>query len=67
MDIDFDEMMKPPQAAKYMKKSVSQLAKWRLVNYGPRYVRIGRSILYRKCDIKVFIDGHIVETENLNA
>jgi predicted DNA-binding transcriptional regulator AlpA len=51
-----DNYLKPPAAADYVGASVSTLAKLRVVGGGPRYVRIGRAIRYRKRDLDMWMD-----------
>ena len=47
-DVDADLLMTPSEAARFMKVSVSWLAKARMANEGPPYIRIGRSVRYRR-------------------
>ena len=43
-----DELVTPKEAAKFIKMSVSWLAKARQRGHGPEYVRFGTSIRYLK-------------------
>jgi hypothetical protein len=49
------EFLRPPEAAAYLKSSVSTLAKLRLYGGGPVFCRIGRAIRYRKTDLDDFM------------
>lgn len=35
--------------------SVSTLNKWRVAGYGPKFIKLGRRVLYRDEDIEAFI------------
>lgn len=41
----------PPELASELNIKVETLARWRLNGAGPKFVRIGRSIRYRRADI----------------
>ena len=38
---------------------VRTLQKWRLTGEGPTFVKIGRSVRYRECDVERFIDERL--------
>ena len=46
-----DPLLTPKEAAHFLRKSVSYLAKCRMYRKGPRYIKIGRSVLYRMSDL----------------
>lgn len=50
-------------AAKYLGVSVAWLKKARCEGTGPRYVKIGRAVVYRIADLDAFLDAHSVESE----
>jgi predicted DNA-binding transcriptional regulator AlpA len=50
-------LLTPPEAAKFLKMSVSWLAKARMRGDGPPFVRIGRSIRYREDDLRQWLKG----------
>ena len=43
---------------------VCTLANWRHLGRGPRYYRVGRSIVYRVSDLDLFASGTPVETSD---
>ena len=49
------EWMRPPQAAAYLKTSVSTLAKKRLTGAGVPYTKLGRNVLYGKRDCDEYL------------
>ena len=48
-------LLTPPEAAKFLKMSVSWLAKARMRGDGPPFVRVGRSIRYREDDLRQWL------------
>jgi predicted DNA-binding transcriptional regulator AlpA len=46
-----DCLLKPIEAAHFLKLSRSRLAKLRLTGEGPRYMRIGRQVRYSRADL----------------
>lgn len=54
------EMMTPDQAAEYLGMKKQTLATWRsLGRYDLPYVKVGRSIKYRKSDLDEFIESRL--------
>jgi predicted DNA-binding transcriptional regulator AlpA len=50
-----DELLLPAEIAKLLKVSLSWLAKARLAGNGPAFVKIGRSIRYRRSAVQDYI------------
>lgn len=48
-------------AARHLGLAEKTLANWRSAGKGPRYSRIGRTILYRLDDLDRFVEGHYQE------
>jgi excisionase family DNA binding protein len=46
-----DDLLKPEEAAAYLRLSKSTLAKMRLSGTGPRYQKFGRAVRYRRRDL----------------
>ena len=46
-----DELLTPPETAEYLKVTVGTLYVWRHRGQGPRGMRIGRHLRYRRRDI----------------
>ena len=49
-----EEFLSPKQAAGYLRVSKSYLDKLRVYGGGPRFLRFGRKILYRKSELNVW-------------
>jgi len=41
--------------------SVAALRKWRLLEVGPAYVKVGRLVRYAEADLVAYLDAHRVE------
>ena len=55
-------MLKEDEAAEVLGCSVALLRKWRLVEAGPAYCKLGRLVRYADADIQAFIDAQRVQT-----
>jgi predicted DNA-binding transcriptional regulator AlpA len=55
------ELLKTPEAARVLGKHPQELSDWRHQGRGPAYVKMGRSVRYRRTDIAAFIASNIVE------
>ena len=52
-----DGYMTEDQLAKEIDRSVRTIARWRAIGEGPRYVRLGRQIFYRKTSVAAWLAG----------
>ncbi len=52
---------KVAEAARYLGMSTSTLNKWRMFSTGPRYMKMGRSVLYRKEDLDSWMESRVRE------
>jgi excisionase family DNA binding protein len=52
---DNSDIMRPQEAAKYLTLSVQRLAKLRLEGGGPTFIKAGRSVLYRRADLDLWL------------
>jgi excisionase family DNA binding protein len=52
----------PPEAANYLRSSVSTLAKLRVYGGGPEFTRIGRAIRYRRADLDTYMANQLVRS-----
>ena len=50
--------LRPDAAAAFLSLSTQRLAKWRLTGGGPKYCKVGRSILYRREDLEARLSAH---------
>lgn len=63
-----DHYLKPRDAAAYTSIATSTLAKLRCYGGGPRFVKIGRAVLYRKTDLDAFMtDATVASTSEVAA
>ncbi|WJI14953.1 helix-turn-helix domain-containing protein [Pseudoxanthomonas winnipegensis] len=61
------ERLKGPDAAKYLGCSHSTLEKMRHEGRGPRYVKLGGRVFYRKSDLDAYVEAAVVETTESRA
>lgn len=61
------DRMKVEAAAKYLGLSASTLNKMRGEGRGPRYMRLGSRIVYRRQDLDQYLNAGIVETQDSRA
>lgn len=54
--------LKTPEAAAYLGLSRRTLEKWRATGKGPRYSRLGRSVVYAVADLDDFARARTVES-----
>jgi predicted DNA-binding transcriptional regulator AlpA len=62
MPDNFSKYMKPPQAAAYLQVSKSALAKKRVYGDGPKFVRWGRAVRYRREDLDAYMAARLVRS-----
>lgn len=55
-------LLAPPQLAEQIGVTVQRLAVMRMEGTGPNFIRLGRSIRYRREDIDAWIEANIVTT-----
>ena len=53
-----EEKFDTDEAAKYTKLSASTLAKRRVFGGGPKYLKLGRRVVYSKRDLDDWLDAH---------
>jgi hypothetical protein len=53
-----EEKFDTGEAAKYTKLSASTLAKRRVFGGGPKYLKLGRRVVYSKRDLDIWLDAH---------
>lgn len=54
-----NNILKTPDAAKYLNIRSSTLEQWRWNGRGPRYIKIGRSVRYRTIDLETFLEERV--------
>jgi hypothetical protein len=50
------ELLTPAEAAAILRKHPGTLANWRFIGAGPHFVKIGRSVRYRRRDLDAWLD-----------
>ena len=53
-------LLTPAETAKVLRISVRTLERYRNEGVGPRYVKVGRRVLYRENDIADWLEAHAV-------
>jgi len=61
------ERMKGPEAAVYLGVALSTLEKMRCRGQGPRFLRLGGRIFYRRQDLDAYLETCAVETADSRA
>lgn len=61
-DVDGDELLDVAEAAALLRSTANTLNGWRSQGRGPRFVRLGRSIRYRRADCLRFAERSTVCT-----
>ena len=54
-----NDLIPPEQAAEYLCVSVVPRRKWRWEGKGPKFLKLGRKVVYREQDIHDWIDGRV--------
>lgn len=57
-------VMNEKKAAEYLDLSPKTLQKYRWEQKAPAYIKVGRSVRYRKEDLDAFLDANRVEPTN---
>jgi excisionase family DNA binding protein len=62
-----DRLMTDDEAAAYLSASTSTLNFWRTQRRGPAFVKLGRNVRYRRCDLDRWIEANRRETSDSRA
>ncbi len=57
-----DELLDTERVAKVCGLSEVTLRKWRITGAGPRFVRLGRAVRYRRADLDAYLAGRAFTT-----
>lgn len=55
--IDLPAVATPKETAAFLRLGGSTLAKMRLAGSGPTFVKVGRTVTYRRDDVLAWLDG----------
>jgi len=58
-----DPLLRPEEAADYLRAKPATLQWWRVIGRGPVYIKSGRSVLYRKSALDKHLAAGIREPE----
>lgn len=58
------DLLTVKETAEMLKISVHTLNKWRTLRTGPNFVKVGRSVKYRRDSIEAWIKRKTVKTES---
>lgn len=58
-----DPLMTQRQTADYLGKVERTLERWRRDGVGPRYLRVGRTIRYRRADVDAWLNGREYQSQ----
>jgi hypothetical protein len=59
-NVDPDQLVEAAEVAKLLRIKPQTLAAWRSQNRGPEYLKVGRSVFYRRVGIGTFLAARIV-------
>ena len=54
------ELLNPTDCAQLLGLRDQTLAVWRLRGFGPRFIKVGSRIKYRRSDVEIFLDQRTV-------
>lgn len=57
-----DQLMSPAQLAEYLAVPVTSLYQWRVHGVGPRGIRVGRHVRYRRSDVEAWLNAQAEQT-----
>lgn len=52
-----EKLMNDTQVAKYLNISVAGVRRWRTLHKGPKFLKIGAAVRYRRRDVEVWLDS----------
>jgi predicted DNA-binding transcriptional regulator AlpA len=53
---DTDELLATSEFAEFIKRPPRTLERWRITGCGPRFVRCGRSVRYKKSEVQAWLE-----------
>lgn len=52
-----EPLMPPNEVGAQVGKTEAALAQWRYLGIGPKFIKLGRSVRYRRSDVEAWLDG----------
>jgi hypothetical protein len=56
-----DDTLVPAQVAEVLHTTEASLAQMRFRGKGPRFIKVGSRVLYRRSDIRAFLDANTIQ------
>lgn len=63
MAVNDDDLLTTGEVADYFRTSKSTVYGWNSSGTGPRRIRVGKRCLYRRGDVRAFLEGHVVKND----
>jgi 7,8-dihydro-6-hydroxymethylpterin-pyrophosphokinase len=60
--VNDDELITPAQLAEELHTTERSLGQMRYQRKGPKYIKVGERVLYRRSDIRDYLDARTVQT-----
>lgn len=57
-----NNVLKTSEAADYLRRGISTLERMRLTGDGPRFIKAGKSVRYRKADLDAWLESRLVRS-----
>jgi predicted DNA-binding transcriptional regulator AlpA len=58
-----NDLLTEAATAPLLRRKIKTLQQWRQLRRGPRYVKLGRSVLYPRAEIEAYIARNLVDIE----
>ena len=60
---EIGDLLSEKEAAPILRLTVKTLQMWRALKKGPRFIRVGRRVMYPRAEIQSFLARNLVDTE----
>ena len=58
---EMPDLATPGEVAEYLRSSVARLAQLRYMGRGPKFIKVGRKVLYRWSDVSEWLDRNTMQ------
>ena len=62
MSATYAELINEEHASTILKVSARTLQAWRVRGYGPKFIKVGRSVRYRLEDLQTFVNENVYQS-----
>ena len=59
--VEMPDLATPVEVAEYLRSSVARLAQLRYMGQGPKFIKVGRKVLYRWSDVSDWLDRNTMQ------